>query len=465
MSKSVLSFCGNSPSPRLKHAAEVVAGWWGMEVNWTEQGAVPGWVSLEVNGTRVACWQTHPMVEIGASTKTRVAFFRWQWDGRIPFELMLPCASESGLDLPGELKGTLQLPLDPLACTFWGISCWQEQSEELERDAHGRPTTSRLPWTKESGKASFGGKELPMMWQHRWPWLELMWSALFKEWLGLERPYLTFRPTVDVDVAFKHLGRPWYKTLLLHARDFATFRWSNALERSRVIRVLKPDPYDTFGFLREVHRDEPLMWFVLAADRKKPHDVGLDPRRAVLPHLVQSLSSHSADVEVCCHPGYQAVEDPQTRKKECARFWGWEGANSNIVRAHFLRSEPGPGWRMWEDLGVREDASLGWSREVGFRAGTSRAFRAYDVEADRPLALKVHPVAAMDSAMTRGLNWNPEEAKGQLDEMMEVVSAAGGTWMSCWHNTSVSDRDEWVGWRATYLHMVQTARSLSRRTL
>jgi hypothetical protein len=74
-------------------------------------------------------------------------------------------------------------------------------------------------------------------------------------------------------------------------------------------------------------------------------------------------------------------------------------------------------------------------------------------------------VAAMDSALVHGLNWNPEEAKEQLDKLMEVVAVVGGTWMSCWHNTSVSDHGEWAGWRSTYLHLVQTARSLSRRTL
>ena len=27
--------------------------------------------------------------------------------------------------------------------------------------------------------------------------------------------------------------------------------------------------------------------------------------------------------------------------------------------------------------------------------------------------------------------------------------------MSCWHNTSVSEDEPWLGWRATYLHMVE----------
>ena len=37
----------------------------------------------------------------------------------------------------------------------------------------------------------------------------------------------------------------------------------------------------------------------------------------------------------------------------------------------------------------------------------------------------------------------------------------GGHWMSCWHNTSVSEDEPWQGWRATYLHMADIARHWS----
>ena len=116
-------------------------------------------------------------------------------------------------------------------------------------------------------------------------------------------------------------------------------------------------------------------------------------------------------------------------------------------------------------MGVSEDASLGWSRDVGFRSGVSRPFQAYDVASERPLNLIVHPIAVMDSALRDGLHWNPDETNDKLDEMLSVVADVGGTWMSCWHNTSVSEDGDWAGWSSTYTHMISTARRLMNRNL
>ena len=71
-------------------------------------------------------------------------------------------------------------------------------------------------------------------------------------------------------------------------------------------------------------------------------------------------------------------------------------------------------------------------------------------------------IAVMDIAMRDGMGWSALEAKAHLRDMMHVVSKVGGTWMSCWHNTSVSEQLEWLGWQATYLDMVDTARRLGK---
>ena len=88
-------------------------------------------------------------------------------------------------------------------------------------------------------------------------------------------------------------------------------------------------------------------------------------------------------------------------------------------------------------------------------------FLAYDVQGERAMALTIHPIAAMDSALKGALGWKPDRAAQEMDRLMTVVSEVGGVWMSCWHNTSVSEDEGWKGWRATYLHMVQSARSLT----
>ena len=321
------------------------------------------------------------------------------------------------LMLPGFVQATegagdsVSLPFDPLAATFHALTCWDEQHDKLDLDAHGRPTTAQLPWRKESGMARLGSREIPMSSQHHWPWIEVMWHAILD------------------DVADLH-----------------------------TLRGKKKDAFDTYGWIRDCHSKESVGWFVLAAERKPPHDIGLDPNGEVLPALVEVLGEGN-DV-VGWHPSYVAVDSQTARELEKVRFESWRHGNARVVRTHYLRGTPGRWWHEAVALGLESDASLGWSRDVGFRAGFSRPFVAYDLETESNLPLVVRPLAVMDTAMRVGLGWSSLDARGHMEDMMELVQEVGGTWMSCWHNTSVSDEGEWQGWRATYLHMVEVARRL-----
>ena len=437
---------------RQRYVAGVLREAYGLDLHCEERECEAGFMFVTLNDKPLARWRIHPLGIDGAAGDTEVMWTSWEHRGEVKCRLILPCATGSNEEA---------LSFDPLAATFWGLTCWHEQHDRCGRDVHGRPETAQLPWSAFSGEVVFKEHGLEARHQHRWPWLEVMWTVLFTEW-GVDLPKgITFKPTIDVDVAYKHLGRSRLKTAGLYARDLLSGRWSLARERWAVRRGCVSDPYDTYGWLKEVHREENLWWFILAADRTPPYDIGLDPELSVLQHLVEALSWHPGASKVCWHPGYRAMDEVGWRRRERVRFEGWQGASSGLIRSHFLRSHPARDWVMWEQEGVQEDASLGWSRDVGFRAGVSRPFLAYDVQRDREMALTIHPIAVMDSALRVGLDLEASEAQDQMDRWMAVVAEVGGDWMSCWHNTSVSDSEEWVGWRATYLHMVQTARSLS----
>ncbi|MDA0939816.1 MAG: hypothetical protein O2990_02330 [Bacteroidetes bacterium] len=442
----------SQPSSRHRYVVDVLRDWYDLPVEFSDAQVHPERVTAVWQGREVASWKRHVLGEEGVGGEAEVAWTKWDEGGEEPCTIWLPCAVDE------EGRG---LAMDPLAATFWALTCWGERNPDLERDQHGRPLASDMPWSHHPGRVFCHGTELEARLQHRWPWLELMWVGLLRSWdVSIPRG-LRFQPTVDVDVAFKHLGRSRLKHVALQVRDALLGRWNTVLERLRVVRGLETDPYDTFGFLHEVHSQEALTWFVLAADRSRPFDIGLNPELDVLPSLVESLSNHAGSGDVCWHPGYKAMNDSHVCQREANRFWSWPSANREMIRAHFLRSEPSRDWVRWEAMGVAHDASLGWARDVGFRAGTSRPFHAYDVGEERVLALKIHPVAIMDSALKAGLGWKPDRAAQEMDRLMTVVSEVGGVWMSCWHNTSVSEVDGWKGWRATYLHMVQSARSLA----
>ena len=203
-----------------------------------------------------------------------------------------------------------------------------------------------------------------------------MWAAMFRAMgIAWRRP-LTFKPTVDIDVAFKHLGRPRWKSTLLQVRDVVMGRWPVGGRTQTVLSGQLMDPYDTYAFFNEVHRHDSLRWFVLASDRHLPFDVGLNPDREVLPALVANLAS--------AHEGLQrwggiqdtlAVDDETVRMRmNIAGFPNGRAWTCPAVRTHFLRGQSHKWWRILESMGIEEDMSLGWARDVGFRSGISRSF-------------------------------------------------------------------------------------------
>ena len=291
--------------------------------------------------------------------------------------------------------------------------------------------------------------------QHHWPWVELMWAALF-EAMGLAwRTPPEFKPTVDIDVAFKHLGRSRWKSNLLQVRDVVMGRWGLVAERRKVHSGRLSDPYDTYAFFNGVHRDDPLCWFVLASDRRLPFDVGLDPEREVLPALVANLAS-AHEGTGGWHPGYAAVNDEAVRAHERQRISTWSGIDMSTIRTHFLRGKQGRGGVFWNPWALKKTC-----RSVGpetWDLGQASAARSKLMT----LRKSVHCTCAF--IRWRSWMWGSgtcgvrREARGALTLQMAVVSDVGGHWMSCWHNTSVSEEEPWQGWRATYLHMVDAAR-------
>ena len=401
---------------------------------------------LEWEGTELGRWQDHPLVTTGVQPEDdhRIEWTVWQ-QGDVA--LHVPCAM-------GPVANGWTF--DPLAATFHALTCWEEQAGRVALDEHGRPRSFPDAWLSLQGQVQGFGQAVSAAQQPRWPWVDVMWHAIVGQWLPTQPMACDW--TFDVDVAFKHKGRSRLKSLLLQVRDLGLGRWTVVQERFRVNRGWMPDPYDTYDWLLEHHRGEQVTFHVLGAIRKRPYDVGLDPTGATLPQLVEGLAKRPK-VVVRWHPGWGALEDPDAALAEQARLKPWSGMRCDEVRTHFLRGCPGRLWQQWVDMGIAVDSSLGWAHDVGFRAGTSRDFTAFDVKNNQALPLELQPMVAMDEAMRGKLGWSAPQAEQHLTNLLEMVAAVGGGWRMCWHNTSVSDTEAWLGWRSTYVGITRQAQS------
>lgn len=459
----------------MRYAADVAFGtWWGRKVVWRTDGGQASLVHLHIGGRHVASWPCLPWMQETAEAPRQdgTVPLEWRpWRSRSPrfgeVCLNLPCAFDGTpekAECPDGADSGMALAWDVLGVVFYGLILWGERSSP--RDIHGRPLAKGQPLAQQPTPATFGGNTWEAGLQHRLPWVECMVAVWVEAWTQgsvAREARLTWGATFDVDVAYKHLGRASWKASALNVRDFCRGRGALVRERWQARRGRLKDPFDSFGWICAEHRGEPLTWFVLASDRNPPYDVGLDPNRRELPALVERLSWHEGGARVHWHPGYKAMSHVAWFAKERRRVASWRGMNLDAVRAHFLRSEPAH-WPRLVAADVKRDASLGWAREVGFRAGTSRPFPAYDLEKEVALPLTLEPLAAMDSAL-QAMGLQPlNRCEEVLVPMMEAVAAVGGRWVNCWHNTSVSEHGEWQGWRSTYVGVVGQLRRLGEAT-
>jgi hypothetical protein len=68
-------------------------------------------------------------------------------------------------------------------------------------------------------------------------------------------------------------------------------------------------------------------------------------------------------------------------------------------RAHFLQVDIRSSFDILEKSGIKDDYSLGYSRYAGFRCGTGRSFRPWDIDRKRAYNIIEHPLIVMDTTL------------------------------------------------------------------
>ena len=52
-----------------------------------------------------------------------------------------------------------------------------------------------------------------------------------------------------------------------------------------------------------------------------------------------------------------------------------------------------------------------------------------------------------------------DESIMEIEETIEKIKAVNGTFISVWHNESLSDSGKWKGWRIVYEKMLEFAKN------
>ena len=124
-------------------------------------------------------------------------------------------------------------------------------------------------------------------------------------------------------------------------------------------------------------------------------------------------------------------------------------------RQHYLRLELPETYQNLVDLEITEDYTMGYAQHYGFRAGTCTPFYFYDLDFEIQTPLKVFPFAVMDGTLKEYLKLSTKRSFDVIYKLANEVKKVDGTFITLFHNESVSGSGHWKGWDQKFVEMLE----------
>jgi len=351
-----------------------------------------------------------------------------QWDD-------VPCFFQTN---PGS-----DVPFDIFAASFYLISRYEEYLPHV-KDEHERfPASESLAYQNKF-------LDLPVIDIWALKFGELLRKAFpkFEEELKNEKRRFDFISTIDVDMAFKFKHKGFTRNVGGIVKDITQFNLSELWMRFLVIFGLHKDPYDVYDNLigmRKNYDIRTLFFFLLG--EYGTYDKNISPGNSNYRLLIKNIADYCT---VGIHPSYLSMKKEQKIKKEQSLLQSIVNFPITKSRQHYLRVALPETYQHLVDLEIKQDYSMGYASQFGFRAGTCTPFYFYDLDFEIQTPLKVFPFAAMDVTLKNYLNFTPKKSYITIMHLANEVRKVRGTMITVFHNESVSGSGQWRGWSKLY---------------
>jgi hypothetical protein len=338
------------------------------------------------------------------------------------------------------------LPFDFFAAAFFLLSRYEEYLP-FKQDEYGR-----FP-VLESTAAKGGFLRIPVI-NH---WVDFFGKELQKKFPDLifaERKF-RFVPTIDIDHAFAYRHRSIIRTLGGLGHTIIRRRWKQLGLRIQVLFGLRKDPYDTYEYIHDVHKERGcrLHYFVLYSQSRR-HDNNVSLKNKGFLQLLRSLD-HRGIVGI--HPSLGSNKKFTRLESEIAGLSDALGHKISHSRQHFLKVSFPKTYQNLINIGIKKDYSLGYAGEPGFKASIADPFPFYNLINETETALMIHPITLMDVTLRDYYRLDAITATELSKTLIDDVKAVNGEFVSLWHNESFSESGRWKGWRIVYEEILDYA--------
>ena len=341
------------------------------------------------------------------------------------------------------------IPYDPFSAAFYMVTRYEEYLPH-EVDEHGRydprDSIAYLNDFLDHPVVNYWALELRELLRTKYPRLKL------------KKRFFSAILTIDVDQPFALAHKGILRTLSSVIKAPSRLGIHSGKERLKMVLGKLRDPYDTYEMLHRIHQQynvESVYFFQVGKHGK--FDKNIQPSGSAYRKLITSFAKRT---RVGIHPSYQSNENFDILKKEYNILSDIIGKPVQRSRQHFLKLKFPDTYRNLIKLGITEDYTMGFASEPGFRAGIADPFYFYDLKKEEQTGLKIFTFQMMDGTLNQYKELEPVEALTKIEIFINRVRSVNGTFISLWHNSSLSEKGEWVGWSKVYLDMIKSLDSV-----
>lgn len=339
------------------------------------------------------------------------------------------------------------IPFDFFAASFYLISRYEEYLPQVKDQFERFPAEESLAF-----QYKFLDKPIVDIWALKFKKILIEKFPEYQELVDNQRKF-QFISTIDVDMAFSYKHKGIVRTIGGVINDLFQFKIQDVWTRFLVIFNLKKDPFDVFNrliYLQKKYKIPTIFFFLLS--EYTTYDKNIPSGNINYKLLIKNVADYS---KVGMHPSYFCMKNEQKIKKEKKRLEQIVNFPIKRSRQHYLRLELPETYQNLLDLEITEDYTMGYASHYGFRAGTCTPFYFYDLDFEIQTPLKVFPFAVMDGTLKDYLNFTAKKSYDIILKLANEVKNVNGTFITLFHNESVSGTGRWKTWNKMYENILR----------
>lgn len=320
---------------------------------------------------------------------------------------------------------------------------------EKKRDEHGRIKSS------ENLLVQMGVHEIPVIDYTVNRFIDIL-SSLFS--VKVEKPNFQIRLSHDVDRPARYALNSNRKIMRSSIRDVTRGIFLpviNVLLNKSSVTLEKYDPYFTFNWIlannKKFNTKSTFNFFSRKNNSNK--DAHYCIKHPALSSVVKQILDNNDKCGL--HLSYFASHDEQLAKVEVDAFLSSFTLDPDNLssRNHYLRWDPEVTPKLLEQVGIKIDTTYGFYDAIGFRAGTSRRFRFYDLLNSKPFDFYEQPLIFMECALfsPKYSNVSKDTAYSKVLEVIDRIYDVGGNFEVLWHNSELYTGEQ----RALYVNILK----------